>query len=87
MQTTDQHLAEFHVSHEEWLRLLDTADRLLNVVGALNDELAEARLKINRLEKAFDTLSATFAEQNRLSVIAFKNLDARFTLLKNRFDN
>jgi hypothetical protein len=56
-------------------------------MGELNEKLAEARLKIDRLEKAFDTLSGTCAEQNRLSIIAFKNLNARFALLKNRFDN
>ena len=54
---------EFKLSREEWLRMLDTVDRLLNVTGALNDELAEARLKIQRLEKmAQDT-------ENRLAPV------------------
>jgi len=78
---------EFNVSREEWLKLLSLVDSSLTITGELNEKLEEARLKIDRLEKAFDTLSGTCAEQNRLSIIAFKNLDVRFALLKNRFDN
>jgi hypothetical protein len=50
MSTSDQHL-DFHVSREEWIRLLKSVEGILNFVATLSNDLKAAEQKIANLEK------------------------------------